>query len=683
MKGYTGKVLFVDLSSGEIRTEKVPDEVYEHYLSGLGLGVYMLYKHIPADADPLGPDNMLGFVSGLLTGTPSLVTGRWMMVCKSPITGGWGDANCGGTFSPAIKQCGYDGIFIRGVAKSPVYLYADNKTAELRPADHLWGLDAVAAEKMLQKENRKVKKPEVIVIGTSGEKQSLIAGIVNDAGRIAARSGGGAVMGSKKLKGIVLGGVKTIQCENPREMKSISKELAGKMRKFNMPKSLHGGFFPLLGKVMGKMKTSVPMDGAMLGMLMKRWGTVSNNTLGITSGDTPLKNWKGSVVDFHAGYYKALNPDKIIKIEKNKYHCYGCVIGCGGIVNIAKETNGEFTETHKPEYETCTTFGGLVMNKDLNSILYINELLNRAGMDSISAGSTVAFAMECYEYGVINKEMADGLELTWGNTEAVVALVKKMIAREGIGDLLADGVKAAADKLGVQGAPYVVTAGGQEPGMHDSRFDPLLAIAFSTDATPGRHTISSAQYYDMIHLWEKVSWAPKSGVYLKDEEYLPTEKIALKSVAMSCYKALTDGVGGCLFAMSLGVNHWKMFEWLNAATGWEKTPDEYMEIGRRIQTLRQMFTIKHGVDPMSYKMSPRMAGEPPLREGPNKGRTVPIKEMMHLHWKNFGWDEQSGVPTEAILTQLNMNDICQADMVLVQAASAQGSTASNGKNHES
>ncbi len=659
MKGYTGKVLFVDLSTGEIRSESIADKVYENYLSGVGLGAYILYQHIPAGADPLGPENMLGFVSGLLTGTPSVVTGRWMVVCKSPITGGWGDANCGGTFSPAIKQCGYDGIFIKGISPTPVYLYVDNKTAELKPADHLWGVDAVEAEKTLQVENRKSKKPEVVVIGTSGEKLSFISGIVNDGGRIAARSGGGAVMGSKKLKAVVLAGVKPIGCADPKEMKSLSKELSGKMRKFNMPGFVRGGLFPLLGKVMGGMKTAMPMDGALLGILMKRWGTVSNNTLGITSGDTPLKNWKGSVVDYNRSYYKNLNPERIMEIEKRKYHCYGCVIGCGGIVEIAKATNGEFTHTHKPEYETCTTFGGLLMNKDLDSILYVNELLNRAGMDSISAGGTVAFAMECYENGVITKEMTGGLELTWGNSEAIVALVKKMIAREGIGDLLADGVKVAAAKLGVSDQPYAVTAGGQEPGMHDSRFDPLLAIAFSADPTPGRHTISSAQYYDMIHLWEKVSWAPKSGSYLKADEYIPTDKVAQKSVALSCYKELTDGAGGCLFAMVLGVNHWKLFEWLNAATGWQKTPDEYMEIGKRIQTLRQMFTIKHGVDPMSYRMSSRMAGEPPLKEGPNKGKTVPIKEMMQLHWKQYGWSEQTGKPTTATIKELGMETLCQ------------------------
>ncbi len=658
MQGYTGKVLFVNLSTGEIRTESIPDAVYEQYLSGVGLGAYLLYQHIPAGADPLGPDNMLGFVSGLLTGTPSLVTGRWMVVCKSPITGGWGDANCGGTFSPAIKQCGYDGIFISGISKEPVYLYVDQKTVEIRSAEHVWGKDAVEAEEILQKENWKTKKPEIAVIGTAGEKLSLISGICNDGGRIAARSGVGAVMGSKRLKALVLAGNKPISCSDPKTMKDLSKELAQKMRKANLPGFVKGSFLPVMGKAMGRMKRGLPLDGMMLGMMMKRWGTVVNNTLGIPNGDSPLKNWNGSVEDYGYYHYRNLNPDNLMKIEMKKYHCFSCVVGCGGLVEISKATNGEFAQTHKPEYETCAAFGGLVLNKDLNAILYINELLNRAGMDSISAGGTVAFALECYENGVITQEMTGGIELTWGNAKSIITLVKKMIAREGIGDLLADGSKLAAQRLGASSQSFVVTAGGQEPGMHDSRMDPILAIHYSADPTPGRHTIGSGQYYDVLHLWEKVSWAPYSGAYIKAEEYSPSEKVALKSVALSCYKELTDGAGGCLFAMTLGVNHWELFEWLNAATGWQKTPDEYMEIGKRIQTLRQMFNIKQGVDPMSFKISPRMAGAPPLQAGPNKGKTVPIEEMMRLHWKCFGWDEKTGIPTPGTLAQLGLETLC-------------------------
>jgi aldehyde:ferredoxin oxidoreductase len=655
LKGYTGKVLFVNLTSGEIRQEVIPEEVYENFLSGVGLGVYTLYKHIPQGADPLGPDNMLGFVSGLLTGTPSVITGRWMVVCKSPITGGWGDASCGGSFSPAIKQCGYDAIFINGISQKPVYLYVDHKIAELRSAEHIWGLDAVEAEKDLKTECKKSKKPSVAVIGTAAEKLSFISGIVNDGGRIAARSGVGAVMGSKLLKGIVLAGIKPITCEDPRAMKNISKVLSNKIRKANMP--VKGDIFPLMGRILGRMKRALPMDGMMVSMLMKRWGTISNNTLGITSGDTPIKNWAGSVKDYNWTYYRRLNPERILRLEKKKYHCSSCVIGCGGIVEIAKATHGEFAHTHKPEYETMISFGSLVMNRDLDAILYINELLNRAGMDSISAGATVAFAIECYEIGIITKEMTEGFELNWGNSRSIVSLVKKIIAREGIGDLLADGVKVAAKKLGVTEKPFTVTAGGQEPGMHDSRMDPLLAIHYSADPTPGRHTIGSGQYYDMLHLWEKVSWAPSGGMYVKADEYIPGQRVALKTVAMSCYKELTDGAGGCLFAMVLGVNHWRLFDWLNAATGWQRTPDEYMVVGKRIQTLRQLFGIKHGIDPMSFKMSSRMAGEPPLKVGPNKGKTVPIAEMMHEHWKAYGWDEETGIPTKNTIAELGLENL--------------------------
>ena len=657
MKGYTGKILFVNLSYGEIHEETIPDHVYEMLLSGVGLGAYVLYNRIPAEADPLGPDNILGFVSGLLTGTPSLMTGRWMVVCKSPLTGGWGDSNCGGTFSPAIKQCGYDGIFFSGISKEPVYLYVDDKGAQLRSAAHVWGKDAFIAEEILTKENQIKKKPVVAVIGQAGEKLSLISGICNDGGRIAARSGVGAVMGSKRLKAVVLAGTRSIGCQDPQTMKSISKELALKVKKQKMPGFVPGGIFPLMGKVMGGMKKAAPMDGMLSVLLLKHWGTIMNNTLGVTSGDTPLKNWDGSARDYTGSYYRNLNPDLITRYETQKYHCYSCIIGCGGICDVSKITHGEFSHSHKPEYETCAAFGGLIMNKNLDAIFYINEILNRAGMDSISAGGTVAFAIECYERGILSTKMAEGLELNWGNSKAVIALVKKMIAREGIGDLLADGSKAAAAKLGLAARTSDMSVGGEEAGMHDPRMDPVLGIHYSADPTPGRHTIGSGQYYDITHLWEKVSWAPNPGSYEKAGEYIPSEKVSLKSVANSCYKELTDGVGGCMFAMVMGVNHWKLFEWVNAATGWQKTPDEYMEIGKRIQTLRQLFNIKHGIEPMSFKLPPRIAGEPPQREGPNKGRTVPIEKMMHLHWKAFGWDEKTGTPKPQLTRQLQMDQI--------------------------
>jgi len=657
MKGYMGKVLLVDLNTGQIEEQSIADTVYENLLAGVGLGAYMLYNNIPKGADPLGPDNMLGFVSGLLTGTGSVMTGRWMAVCKSPLTGGWGDANCGGTFSPAIKRCGYDGIFFKGIAKHPVYLYIDDKGAKLKDATHIWGKDAVETEEILEKECSHSKKPSIAVIGQSAEKLSLISGICNDKGRIAARSGVGAVMGSKRLKAVVLSGTKPIKCQNPEAMREISKEYVNKIRNAKLPKIVRGSILPTLSKIMSKGKNYSSVDGIMSTYMMKRWGTIFSNTFGLPNGDCPVKNWGGSVIDYNKSYYKKVNPDRIIKREEKKYYCYSCVIGCGGICDIKDISKGEFKHTHKPEYETVNSFGALLMNKDLDSIFYINELLNRAGMDSISAGTTVAFAIECFENGILTTESTDGLELNWGNSEAIIKLIKKMIAREGIGDILADGVKVAARKIGKDSEKYAIHAGGQEPGMHDPRLDPMMGIHFSADPTPGRHTIGAGQYYNYIRLWQDVSWAPKvDNNTPKKNDYIPSEENALKSVAGSCYKQIVDGIGGCIFAMITGVQHWRVFDYLNTATGWNKTPDEYMKIGKRMQTLRQMFNIREGIQPLSFKMHDRVAGKPPLVQGPNAGKTIPIEQMMKDHWKAFGWNSD-GMPTTEIISELELDKL--------------------------
>jgi aldehyde:ferredoxin oxidoreductase len=655
MKGYTGKILFVDLSTGLIVDEPIPDEVYESLLSGVGLGCYVLHKNIPKGADPLGPDNVLGFVSGLLTGTGSVMTGRWMAVAKSPLTGGWGDANCGGTFSPAIKRCGYDGIFIRGISDKPVYLYVDSHKAELRNATHVWGKDAVEAENILEEECAKKRgKPKIAVIGTSGEKQSLISGICNDRGRIAARSGLGAVMGSKKLKAVVLAGNGRITCENPELMRTISKEFTDKVKNMTIPGFLSGRLLEILARVQSRMTRVAVPDGIMAAGILKKWGTGFNNVMGVVNGDTPIKNWNGSRLDFGKSRYRNLAPDRLKQREFKKYSCYSCVVGCGGISRIDDIREGAFRETHTPEYETVSAFGSLLLNGDSESILYINELLNRAGMDSISAGHAVAFAIECFENGILTSEDTGGLQLAWGNTEAIVKLLKQMINREGLGDLLADGVKVASEKIGNGSQNYALHVGGQEPGLHDSRFDPMMGVHYCADPTPGKHTVGCFQYYNYVQLWNEVSWAPKISLYPKYEEYIASSENATKSVAISCYKQVIDGIGGCLFAMTMGVHNWNPFKMLNAATNWHKTADEYLEIGMRIQTLKQLFNIREGIDPRNNQAHPRMAGNPPLEYGPLKGKSVPIHEMVALYWEQMGWHGETGRPTSETVEKLSL-----------------------------
>ena len=656
MKSCTGKILVVDLNVGTTAVENIPDEVYEAVLAGKGLGAWYLYKNIPADADPMGPENILGFCSGALTGTGALMTGRVNIVCKSPLTGGWGDANCGGIFAPAIKQCGYDAIFIKGIADHPVYLYCDNKGAEIRDASEYWGLDAVEAENQLRKDCKEKKTPCVAVIGTSGEKLSLISGICNEEGRIAARSGVGAVMGSKKLKAVVLAGSKPMPCADHDKVKALSKELGRKINKVVLPPGM-GMSLALGGFGMGRMP-SMPLDGSAVNFLFKEWGTPSNTPMAIMSGDGPLKNWSAGPSEAD-GSAMAIeyNPDRINKIESAKYHCYSCPLGCGGRVDLSKVKYSEFYETHKPEYETIQAFGALCMNKDLDSVLYINELLNRAGIDAISVGNTVAWAIECYENGILTKEQTDALELTWGNTEAIVALVKKIIARDGFGNDLADGVKRAAAKFG--GEEYAMHVGGQEPGMHDTRNDPQLGIHMVAEPAPGKHTIGMAIQYGAMSLCDICSWAPPAKLHSKKEDLEASETMALQSKANAAYSMLVDGVGGCYYAEMMGVHMWKIVDYLNAAADWNYDGDHYMEIGCRIQTIRQMFNIKHGYDPAAVVLPKRMQGEPPLATGPLKGVRLNNKEQVAMHWKAFGWDEKTGAPLASTIETLGINRLME------------------------
>ena len=648
-KGYMGKILNVDLSQGTFKEEAIADDVYEKYLSGTGLAAHLLYDRIPAGADPLGPDNILAFMSGLLTGTGSLFSGRWMVAGKSPLTGTWGDANCGGTFSPAIKRCGYDGIFFTGISEKAVYLYIHNNKIELKDASSLWGMDAVETEEHLEKVHG--PNARAAVIGPAGERLSLISGVCNDKGRLAARSGLGAVMGSKKLKAVVLDGSKRIVPCDKEAMHKLSRKCNFWVQ---LQPPLGPSFVPsFLGTLLRILPTGMVQDGMIYKMILRQWGTGGMNQMSSEWGDSPIKNWKGSNVDWPTKKSKSADPDVINKQEFIKYHCYSCPLGCGGKCSMT----GKYSETHKPEYESVLALGGLCMNEDTDSLFYLNELLNRAGMDTISAGATVAFAMECYEKGILTKEDTDGIDLTWGNTNGIIALIYKMIKRDGIGDILADGTKVAAEKIGKGSHYYTIHAGGQEPAMHDSRQDPGFGVHYSLDPTPGRHTIGSQLYYEMFQLWKRVKGIPKKlpmGMYTKNSKYKATMSKVKEAAACSKFMNVINGSGMCMFGTFLGITRTPTFDWLNAATGWKKTPNDYMEVGERIQTLKQAFNVKHGVEPKANILSKRALGIPAQQEGGNKGRTVPIEQVARDYWEMFGWDRTTGKPTSAALSRFGI-----------------------------
>ncbi|GAF68101.1 unnamed protein product, partial [marine sediment metagenome] len=398
--GYLGKILWVNLSAETFKEEELTEEIYRQYIGGLGLAAKLIYENLLPKTDALSAESIFGFFPGLLTGTVSPLTGRFMVAGKSPLTQTWGDANCGGYFGPEIKKCGYDAILIKGMAESPKYITILGDDKQILDASHLWGLDVVQTEDKLKEKHGSV---QIASIGQAGENLSLISGIVNDKARIAARSGFGAVMGSKKLKAIVLKGEKKIEVSDKDALIHHTKDYNERINN----------------------TTATGIIG------YKTFGTTMGNEILFKVGDTPCKNWGGTKEDFPDDRLTKISDHEIDKYKEKSYGCFSCSVRCGAIMKVPEV---ELEETHRPEYETCASFGHLLLNDDLLTLFKANDICNRAGIDTISAGTTIAFAMECYENNLISKEDTDGLELTWGNSEAIIALLNKIINREGIGD---------------------------------------------------------------------------------------------------------------------------------------------------------------------------------------------------------------------------------------------------------
>ena len=395
-RGYTGKILWIDLTERTFREERLDDQMYDQLLGGYGIASKVIFDNQKPGLSALDPDNIMAVMSGLLTNGRASFNGRWMLAGKSPLTGTWGDSNCGGNFAPAIKQSGYDGYFVVGKSKKPVYIIIDDDHQEIRDASDLWGhVDAVDTENKLQAKHGLDYR--VISIGSGGENKSLIAGVVNDRGRLAGRSGFGALMGSKNLKAICAKGSHQVEAHDSDEVwkhtSTFLKSLVSDLNEF--------------------------------GQTMKNCGTAGTLTDSAESGDSPVKNWLGiGEVDFPPERANRINAFEVTKYEVEKYACYGCPFGCGGICRVPDHKI--LNETHRPEYETLCGFGVQLLNDDLESIFLVNEMCNRAGIDTISCATTIDWAFEAYEKGYITKEQTGGLCLDWGNSTSVVELVRQI-----------------------------------------------------------------------------------------------------------------------------------------------------------------------------------------------------------------------------------------------------------------
>jgi aldehyde:ferredoxin oxidoreductase len=592
--GYIGKLLFVNLSTGTIKEETPDINLYRDFIGGYGVGARILCSRQQGGVDPLGPENTLGIMTGPLTGTPVPLGCRYVVLGKSPLTGGWGDANCGADFGPHLKFAGYDGIFITGIAAKPVYLSIDSGKAELRDAARLWGKSTFETEDLLEETHGSAAR--VVAIGPAGEKLSLISCLITHKGSAAGRSGLGAVMGSKKLKAVVVRGDGKVPLADAGAVDKLRKEY------------------------LAIINTSPARSG------LHNFGTCSHTDASAHSGDTPVKNWGGvgvvEIPDVSGLSKEIFNANVTVRNG-----CWHCPVACRAVL---KEGGGEYkypAGTKRVEYETAAAFGAMCLNNNAEAIIMANHICNYYGIDTISAGTVIAFAMECYEHGLITRKDTDGIDLKWGNHRAMIAMLEKLARREGFGDVLADGVKKAAARIGKGAEEFAVHIGGQELGLHDPKGDfPGFAgqptsAKYMMDAAPGRHT---------------GGFGPSHSSWL-----------------------VINAAGLCLHINTM-VNGGKYAgEFLGAVTGWQRSLEEILKCGERIGVMRHVFTLREGDNPINRKVHGRIIGLPPQKEGPLAGVTTDLEAQVYWNLGALDWDRVTARPSRQKLLELGLNDIAE------------------------
>jgi aldehyde:ferredoxin oxidoreductase len=618
--GYAGKLLFIDLSAGTI-AEETPDEAfYRRWVGGTGLAAAVIMERTTPGIDPLGPDNMLAFTTGPLTGTGVYGGGRYTVACKSPLTGAWADSNSGGTWGPVLKFAGYDGLFITGAAASPVCVVVDKGRASIVPADDLWGKDTYETDDALQEKLGDAGTWTVTCIGPGGERLSLLAGIVNEKGRIAARSGVGAVMGSKKLKAIAVRGAKgaRVGVADKEGLKAIQKRYGDELKNSRFHQGLTAA------------------------------GTGGATSFLVQIGDCPVDNWNTTGTDAlpTAGNLDAANMD-VYKLKA--YGCHTCPVRCGALIQLGEGPFATDGESHRPEYETLAAFGPLCRNDDVQAVIKANEICNRYGVDTIGVGATVAFAMECYENGLIDKTDTGGLELTWGDPEGLVELTRQIAAREGYGALLADGSKYGAEKIGKGSDEYAMHVAGRAIPYHDPRLAPSMGTHFIADAQPANHM--GPQGMGVLEQGGSLGSHPlltsESSELFGDWD----QKGELYTRGAAFYQLLSSA-GLCgLYAQFYAP---PVAELIAPVTGWDLDWPEGITVGKRINTMRQAFNIREGVDMRTFRLPKRFLT--PLAAGPREGATPPPFEMLQQgYFEAMGWDRETGAPSAETLAALGID----------------------------
>ncbi len=608
MYSWHGVILRVNLSNQTITTEKIDSKMAKDFLGGRGWAIKYLFDEVDPKVDPLSPDNKLIFATGPLTGTPAPTGNRYMVVTKSPLTGALANSNSGGHFPNEFKNTGYDLIIFEGKAEKPLYLWVHEDEIELRSAEHVWGMPVPETTDALLKETD--PKAKVACIGPAGERLVKFASIMNDKHRAAARSGVGAVMGSKNLKAVAVRGEKSPSLADPEQMKqfclSIQREVGGDIKK---------------------------------GSSLREYGTAYVPPVTNELGILPTYNFQTGVFP---GVNKIDGPTLKEKYLLRAKPCWRCPIACGRDTQVDEpgfEGKGE-----GPEYETLGAIGSACGIDNLAAITKANYLCNELGMDTISAGTTIACAMEMYEKGIIPEEDI-GRPLKFGDEQAIIELIRKMAHREGFGDSLAEGSYRLASKYGYP--EFSITAKKLEFPGYDPRGSKGMGLLYATSNIGASHMAGDLAYAEVFGVPEKI------------DPLTIENKPALIKHWEDAF-AVIDAAGLCVFlsvryVFSADVMIWpeRLTKIINYATGAGYTEESLLEAGERIYNLERLFLTRAGFSKTDDTLPKRMLQEP-MPEGPAQGQVVELDEMLADFYELRGWDE-NGIPTKEKLQRLGLN----------------------------
>ena len=609
--GYNGKILRVDLTEERITVEEPPEAWYRTYLGGMGAIAYYLLRELEGGEDPLGPENLLIMAPGVITGAPFSGSGRNAVGGKSPLTGGFGEADAGGFWQAELKHTGFDGIIFNGAAEDPLWLWIRDGEVEIRDASGLWGLEVAECQDRMREE---VGEPQAktALIGPGGENRVRLAAVVNDLNHVAGRSGLGAVMGSKKLKGVAVRGHNPPALADPGRVRELARAVNARI--------------PDESQNMHEYGTGVDMDAY------------------AETGNLPTRNFRDGGFE-HASEIDAIAVKKRYGVGMET--CYACAVRCKKMVELDEPYSVE-ARYRGPEYETLASLGSDCGVTDLAAICKANEFCQRHGLDTIGTGATIAFAMECFENGIITEEETGGVDLRFGNAEAMVRMVEMIGKREGLGGLLAEGVKRAAERLGRGAEAYAIHVKGQEVPMHEPRLKRGLGIGYAVSPTGADHCHN---LHDTIMTGVNLEKLRPFGIL----EEVPVESLGGEKVRMYKYWMLMRVLANCLSVCQFPP--WRFTEYadlVQAVTGWDVSMFELVKVAERALNLARVFNLREGFTAADDWLPSRFFQ--PQTSGALSETAVDageLKRAIGLFYEMMGWSG-AGVPLPGTLHELGI-----------------------------